>query len=481
MFFVEPLWLCVLVPILIAPIPLGAALVIRQRRVPAVEAACLAAAGLAIAVLLGGVLFAAILAGVVLFTHGVALAIAAAVGVSHSGRLAMPTRARAWLTIGILAQIALFVAIARGTFADGPLSEIGGSLVPFGASYFAFHGISYLADVHRRRAAPERSRVRLAVYLILLPQVIAGPVAFEAATPQLARRLPSVSDYSFGVRRLVIGVWKVFVMASLAAAQANAVFGLRPERLSALQGWVGLASFTLQMYYAFSGYADMGVGLGRMFGIRLPENFRWPLTATSLREFWRRWHIGLNAWFRDYVSISREHTRTRAASLAAEGLVVLLCGIWYGAGWPFVVWGLFHAALIAAERAGLEAAVQRLPTLLRHVYLVLAVSLAAILLRSATLTDAWMFLRVLIGATAPAFPARLTFGYDVWLMLAAGAIGCAPLSPMVRRWTVVIDALIVSGLMALLASVLFTWRGVRIATDPVIRLWRGSPDGAGRL
>jgi alginate O-acetyltransferase complex protein AlgI len=464
-FFVEPLWLCTLIPILLAPIPLGASLAIRQRRMPAIEAACLTAAGLAIAVVLGGLLFAIIIAGLVLFTHRVALSIGDA-----------GPRARTTLTMAVLVHITLVIAIARGAFVDGPLSRIGGTLVPFGVSYFAFHGISYLVDVHRRRSAPERNRLRLAVYLILLPQVTAGPVTFEAATPQLARRLPSVSDYSFGVRRLVIGVWKVFVMAALAAAQADAIFALRPERLSAQQAWVGLASVTLQMYYAFSGYADMGIGLGRMFGIRLPENFRWPLVSESVREFWQRWHIGLAAWVREYADISneREHNRTLRPSMAAEVLVVLFCGVWYGVGWTFVVWGGYHALLIAAEMSGLEAVVKRLPKILRHVYLVLVVSLGWILLRSATLGDAWTLLRALVGANAPAPPVRLTFGYDVWLMLAAGAIGCAPLSPMVRRWTVVVDALIVSGLMALFASVLFTWRGVRMVTDPVIRFWRGS-------
>jgi alginate O-acetyltransferase complex protein AlgI len=462
-FFVEPLWLCILFPILLAPIPLGASLAIRRRRTPALEAACLAAAGLAIAVVLGGLLFAIIIAGLVLFTHSVALSI----------RDAGP-RARTTLTMAVLVQIVLAVAITHGAFVDGPLSRIGGTIVPFGVSYFAFHGISYLVDVHRRRSPPERSRLRLAVYLILLPQVTAGPVTFEAATPQLACRLPSVSDYSFGVRRLVIGVWKVFVMAALAAAQADAIFALRPERLSAQQAWVGLASVTLQMYYAFSGYADMGVGLGRMFGIRLPENFRWPLVSQSVREFWRRWHIGLAAWFREYADISNERGRTSAPSIAAEVSVVLLCGVWYGVGWTFVVWGGYHALLIAAEMSGLEAIVKRLPKVLRHVYLVLAVSLGWILLRSATLGDAWTFLRALIGANAPVPSVRLPFGYDVWLMLTAGAIGCAPLSPMVRRWTVVVDALIVSGLMALFASVLFTWRGVRMVTDRVIRFWRGS-------
>jgi alginate O-acetyltransferase complex protein AlgI len=456
-FFVEPLWLCVLVPILIAPIPLGAALVIRQRRAPAALAACLALTGLAIAVSLGGGLFALIGAGFVLVTHRAGLSM------SHS-------RARLVLTISVAGQIALAAAMARGGFVNGPLSRVAGMMVPFGVSYFAFHGISYLVDVYRRRSSPEISQIRLAVYLMLLPMVTAGPVSFEAAAPQLARRLPNVSDYSFGVRRLVIGLWKVFVMAALTAAQADAVFALRPERLSVLQAWVGLAGVTLQMYYTFSGSADMGVGFGRMLGIRLPENFRWPLVAESVREFWRRWHIGLTAWFREYA----------AGSIAAEALVVLLCGIWYGVGWTFLAWGTYHALLIGAERSGLDAVLTRLPPMLRHVYLVLAVSLGFILLRCATLGEAWLFLRALVGANLRVSPARLTFGYDVWLALVAGAIGCAPLSPMVRRWTVVIDALIVSGLMALFASVLFTWRGARIVTDPVIRLWRGSPDGEGR-
>lgn len=481
MLFVAPLWLSVLIPILVAPIPVGASLVIRQRRAPAFEIACLAAAGLAIAVVLGGSLFAVIVTVFLLFTHRVALSIAANVDASSPATSSTRSRARVMLTMAVIAQVGLVAAMARVAVADGPLSRISGRLVPFGLSLFACHGMSYLVDVYRRRVAPERGRIQLSVYLILLPQVVAGPVSIEAVKPQqLAGRLPSVSDYSFGVRRLVIGVWKVFVMAALATAQTDAAFAVRPERLGPLDAWVGLASFTLQMYYAFSGYADMAVGLGRMFGIRLPENFRWPLVAESVREFWRRWHIGLSGWFREYAAGASEPDRAWLPSIAAEALIVLLCGVWYGVGRTFVVWGLYHAVLVAAERAGFEAVVKRAPVLLRHVYLVLAVSLGWLLLRSATLEDAWMFFRALIGANAPVSPARLTYGYDVWLFLAAGAVGCAPLSPMVRRWTVAIDALIVSGLMAVLASVLFAWRGVRMVTDPVIGLWRGSPKVTGR-
>jgi alginate O-acetyltransferase complex protein AlgI len=479
-FFVAPLWLCVVVPILIAPMPLGAALVIRQRRAPAILAACMAIIGLAMAVGLGGGLFAGIGAAFVLVTHRAGLSIADLVGASNSDRSWTRSRARLVLTMTVAGQIGLSAAMARGAFVSGPLSRISGMIVPFGVSYFAFHGISYLVDVYRRRSAPENSIFRLAVYLILLPLVIAGPISFEATAPHLARRLPNVSDYSFGVRRLVIGVWKVFVMAALAASQADAVSALQPERLSVLQAWVGLASFTLRMYYSFSGYADMGLGLGRMLGIRLPENFRWPLVAESVGEFWRRWHLGLSAWFREYATVSIERDRVPPPSMATEALIVLLCGIWYGLGWTFVAWGVYHALLIAAEHSGLEAVIRRLPSILRHVYLIFAVSLGFVLLRSTTLADAWLFLRALAGANHPGSAARLTFGYDVWVMLAAGGVGCAPLSPIVRRWTVVIDALIVSGLMALFASVLFTWRGARLVTEPVIRFWRGSPGSAGR-
>ena len=468
MLFGEHFWLSVLIPILVAPIPVGASLLFRQRRAPALEVACLALAGLAIAFVFGGAFFAVTVLGFMLFTHWAALHIAAT-----------QSRARVMLMTVVFVQIGLAAAAARLVIADSP-PAIGGTLVPFGVSFYAFHGISYLVNVHRRRVVPESDRLRLALYLILLPPVVAGPVVYDAATPQLARRLPSVSDYSFGVRRLVIGVWKVFVMAGLAAAQADAVFALRPARLSGLEAWVGLTSFTLQMYYAFSGYADMAVGIARMFGVRLPENFRWPMVADSVRGFWQRWHIGLSAWVRECVDVSAEGRRSALPPIAAEAVVAMFCGIWYGIGPTFVLWGAWHALLIGAEGAGLEAILRRLPPILRHVYLVWAVMLGWLLLRSATLGDARIFARALIGANGPVVPTGLTFGYDVWLTLAAGAIGCAPLSPMVRRWTVAIDALIISALMASFASLLFTWRGVRMVVNPVIRFWRGSPDAAGR-
>ena len=479
--FIEPIWLSILIPIVFALVLLIASLAIRHlRRAGFDNAAVLSIAGLALALVTGGALFATVLAGFVLFTHWIAFAIERAADGRNRDAPPGSWPARVWLVVAVGVQLAMVAAISRAGVITGPLQRIGGTMVPFGVSYFAFHGISYVADVYRRRAPPARSRWQLAVHLLLLPQIVGGPLAYEGMARHLGRRWPGISDYSYGVRRLLIGAWKVFVMAALAGTQADAAFALRPGALNAFQAWLGLVSLTVQMYYGFSGYSDMGIGLGRMVGIRLPENFRWPYVAETVREFWLRWHIGLSAWFHEYGDISLRDDRVPPPSASREALVVLLCGIWYGVGWTFVVWGLYHAALIALERAGVEAAVKRLPTPLRHAYLIVAVMVGWVVLRSETLGGALLFLKALAGLNASALRAHQPIALEFWLVLAAGAIGCAPLLPTIRRWTVVIDAVIVSLLMMLFAAVLFAWRCGWIVATPVLRWWRWSLMRVGR-
>ena len=470
MLFTEPIWLSILIPILFALILLIASLAVGHwRRAGFDKAVWLSTAGLALAFVIGGALFAAVLAGFVLFTHWIAFAI-------ERDRRAAPGSlpARVWLAVAVVVHFTMVAAISHAGVITAPLQGIGGAIVPFGVSYFAFHGISYVVDVYRRRAVAQRSRCQLAVYLLLLPQIVGGPLAYEGVAPQLAHRWPSVSDYTYGVRRLLIGVWKVFVMADLAGTQADAAFALRPDALNAFRAWLGLASLTVQMYYGFSGYSDMGIGLGRMLGFRLPENFRWPYVGETVREFWRRWHIGLSAWFREYADVSLDADRVTPLSAGREALVVLLCGLWYGVGWTFVVWGLYHATLIILEHAGVGAAVKRLPVPLRHVYLLVAVMVGWVVLRSETLGGAWLFFKALAGLNASALRTRPAIALELWLVLAAGAIGCAPLFPAIRRWTVAIDALTTSLLMMLFATVLFAWRCVGIVAAPVLRWWRWS-------
>jgi alginate O-acetyltransferase complex protein AlgI len=473
--FTEPIWLSILIPILFALVLLIASLAVGHwRRAGLDKAAWLSTAGVALAFVTGGALFAAVLVGFVLFTHWIAFAIERAA--DRRNREAAPGSwpARVWVVAAVGVHLAMVAAISRAGVITGPLQGIGATIVPFGVSYFAFHGISYVIDVYRRRAVAQRSRCQLAVHLLLLPQIVGAPLAYEGMAPQLAHRWPSVSDYTYGVRRLLIGVWKVFVMADLAGTLADAAFALRPGGLNAFHAWLGLVSFTVQMYYGFSGYSDMGIGLGRMLGFRLPENFRWPYVGETVTEFWRRWHIGLSAWFREYADVSLDADRVSPSSAGREALVVLLCGIWYGVGWTFVVWGLYHAALITLEQAGLGSAVKRLPAPLRHVYLIVAVMVGWVVLRSETLGGALLFFKALAGLNAAALAARPTPDLELWLVLAAGAIGCAPLFPAIRRWTVAIDAVTTSLLMMLFATVLFTWRCVGMVAAPVLRWWRWS-------
>jgi alginate O-acetyltransferase complex protein AlgI len=458
-FFTGPIWLSILLPILFAPLLLIVSLVgLPQRGVSFDKSVFLSTAGLALAFLTGGARFSALLVGFVLFTHWIALAIERSAGRTK----------QAWLFVAVAAHVTMVVAILRAGLITGPLGSIPGTIVPFGVSYFAFHGISYVVDVYRRGTA-NRSRCQLAVHLLLLPLIVGGPVAYRGAAPYLAHGWPSLSDYSYGVRRLLIGAWKVFVMADLAGRQADMTFALRPTQLSAFMAWLGLVSLTVQMYYGFSGYADMGIGFGRMLGVRLPENFRWPYVGQTVREFWQRWHVGLTAWFREYADVPGDGDRVSRSSAGREALAVLLCGIWYGAAWTFVVWGLYHAVLIVLERAGLEAAVKRLPVALRHVYLMVLVMAGWVILRSETLSGAQLFLKALVGLNASTLRARPAIPVELWWVLAAGAIGCAPIFQAVRRWTVAIDAVILSLLMLLFAPVLFAWRCGSIAATPVLR------------
>jgi D-alanyl-lipoteichoic acid acyltransferase DltB (MBOAT superfamily) len=478
-FFTGPIWVSILIPIVFATVLLIASLAIRPGRAGLDKSAFLSAAGLGLALITGGPWLAAVLVGFVLFTHWIGLTLERAVSRGHRAATPGTWSARTWLVVAVAVHVTTVVLIVRASLIAGPRQGIGAAIVPFGASYFAFHGISYVVDVYRRRVAGNRSRCQLAVYLMLLPMIVGAPLIYGGVAPHLAQGWPGLSDYSYGVRRLVIGVWKVFVMADVAGRQADVAFGLRPDQLNAFQAWVGLASFTLQIYYGFSGFSDMGVGSGRMLGLRLPENFRWPYVGQTVGEFWRRWHLGLSAWFREYTVQSPDGDRLLPPSASREALVVLLCGIWYGAEWTFVAWGLYHAALIAAERAGMDAAVKRLPVLMRHVYLILAVMVGWVILRSQTLGGGLLFLKALAGLNPSSSHAAPAIELAVWLVLLAGAIGCAPLSQAIRRWTVTIDALILSLLMLLSAPVLFAWRSGSNVVTPMLRLWRASRSGVG--
>src|SRR6185295_17982737 len=225
-------------------------------------------------------------------------------------------------------------------------------LLPIGISFFTFHAISYVIDVYRRDATAQKSPVHAALYLLLFPQLIAGPIIrYRDIADQLARRVVVLDDFADGVRRFIIGLAKKMLVANIVAGPADRIFAMPFAELSAAHAWLGIVCYTLQIYFDFSGYSDMAIGLGRMFGFRFPENFRWPYIADSVQEFWRRWHISLSTWFRDYLYIPLGGNRVSPARRYRNLITVFfLCGLWHGASWNFVIWGLWHGTFLVIER-----------------------------------------------------------------------------------------------------------------------------------
>jgi alginate O-acetyltransferase complex protein AlgI len=259
-----------------------------------------------------------------------------------------------------------------------------------------------VVDVYRGDAPAQQSPTKLALFVALFPQLIAGPIVrYRSLAPQLDTRMVGLEDFAEGARRFSIGLGKKVLVANTLALPADEIFALPAGELNASVAWFGLCCYTLQIYFDFSGYSDMAIGLGRMLGFHFPENFDLPYTARSVSEFWRRWHISLSSWFRDYLYIPLGGNRRGAARTYANLVVVfVLCGLWHGASWSFVVWGLFHGAFLVVERAGLGERLARLHAGWQHLYLLLTVSLAWVFFRADTLPAALAYLGALIRPTS---------------------------------------------------------------------------------
>jgi len=276
--------------------------------------------------------------------------------------------------------------------------------LPIGISFFTFHALSYIIDIYRRKWQAARDPRDVALYIFFFPQLIAGPILrWNAIAPQLERRQFRSEVFAEGVRRFVGGLAKKMIIANAVALPADQIFALSPDELSPATAWFGIVCYTIQIYFDFSGYSDMAVGMGKMFGFAFIENFQFPYTAQSIREFWRRWHISLSTWFRDYVYIPLggnrvSETRNRLNLVA----VFFLCGLWHGASWTFVVWGLYHGIFLVLERTGWGAVLEKLPRPLRHGYALLAVMLGWVLFRANSFLEAAGYFSALFGLGQPA-------------------------------------------------------------------------------
>jgi alginate O-acetyltransferase complex protein AlgI len=274
--------------------------------------------------------------------------------------------------------------------------------LPLGISFFTFHALSYVIDIYRRDADAQRNPIDFALYISFFPQLIAGPIVrYHDICYQLTKRRVRFDPAVAGVERFVAGFGKKMILANPLGEVADRVFALQPDQLSASAAWLGVAAYTLQIFLDFSAYSDMAIGLARIFGFDFLENFNYPYRSRSVQEFWRRWHISLSNWFRDYLYIPLGGNRVAEWRVWLNLIIIFLaCGFWHGANWTFVVWGALHGLFLIVERAGLGKALARLPAAVGHFYTMAVVILAWVFFRANDLGGAVNYLRAMAGGGA---------------------------------------------------------------------------------
>ena len=270
--------------------------------------------------------------------------------------------------------------------------------LPAGISFFTFQAIAYLTDVYRGTIPAERSLARVTLFMAFFPQLLQGPILrYGGFAPALTHRRETASDAAEGAVRFCFGLGKKVLLADALGQIADGAFSAG-GRLTVSLAWLGAIAYTLQLYFDFSGYTDMAIGLGRVFGFSLPENFDYPYTARSASEFWRRWHRTLSFWFRDYVYIPLGGNRCSRGRQVFNLLVVwMLTGLWHGSAWNFVLWGLYYALLLMGEKFLWGRALERLPVALRHVYALVLITVGWVLFRSASLSQVGEMVSAMFG------------------------------------------------------------------------------------
>lgn len=273
--------------------------------------------------------------------------------------------------------------------------------LPLGISYLIFSAISYIIDIYNGSETAEKNLLKFGAYLVMFPKLVQGPITrYVQVRSGSERSKPLLEDLSNGVRRFIIGLAKKVLLADGLAIASSKVLGADLVKIGADVAWFGLITYTLMIYFDFSGYTDMALGLGQMLGIKLPENFNFPYISRSISEFWRRWHMSLTAWFRNYVFFPMEFKRRKVKRMRQQTnimLVFLLTGLWHGAGWNFIIWGAYFGIILAFEASGFEKILKKIPRFFQHVYTIGLVMLGWIFFRLSSLSDWGKFLSALFG------------------------------------------------------------------------------------
>ena len=355
--------------------------------------------------------------------------------------------------LAVLCNLAILFVFKYLTFILSILNRLGGAFVipgielPIGISFFTFQALSYVLDIQRGRGMAQKSPLKVGLYISFFPQLIAGPIVkYETVADQIDHRKESWEDFSAGCGRFIVGLGKKVLLANQLALVADRAFSLEGiGGLTTSFAWLGALCYTLQIYYDFSGYSDMAIGLGKMFGFHFLENFNYPYISRSITEFWRRWHISLSTWFRDYVYFPLGGSRVASSGRHIRNLFIvwLLTGIWHGANWTFMAWGLFYFVLLVLEKyVGLG---RHWPAALRWLFTFLMVNFAWVLFRADSLGTAVGYLSTMFGQGQALWNSQtLLYLRENWTILVIGGVCAAPIAPylrdrLARRESVLLD------------------------------------------
>jgi alginate O-acetyltransferase complex protein AlgI len=318
---------------------------------------------------------------------------------------------------------------------DSVLQSVATIHLVAGISFFTFHAISYVVDVYHKEK-PLKNIIDVSLYFAFFPQLIAGPIIrYHTIVDQLIKRSVTVEMFTEGVNRFILGLSKKILIANTLGTIVDNIFSIDPLHLNAQTAWFGITCYALQLYFDFSGYSDMAIGMAKMFGFNFMENFNYPYISQSITDFWRRWHISLSSWFRDYVYIplggNRKGTFRTLVNLFA---VFLLCGFWHGASWNFIVWGIWHGYFLVIERLWVGTFLEKIYRPLRHVYAIVIITIGWVFFRSRDLTYAVSYLKSMFGLNHPGDLAQSFYISNITIIaFIAGIIFSLPILKIINN------------------------------------------------
>jgi len=302
-------------------------------------------------------------------------------------------------------------------------------ILPIGISFFTFHGMSYIIDVYRDNKLVQKSLANLLLYITFFPQLVAGPIVrYHDISVQLFKRELTIDKTTEGIRRFIIGLAKKVLIANTLGSVASQILSTETELIGSGVVWMAIIAYSLQIYYDFSGYSDMAIGLAKLFGFDFPENFNFPYIARSVKEFWQRWHLSLSFWFKDYLYIPLGGSKGGELKTYRNLFIVFLCtGIWHGASWNFIVWGMMHGSLVAIERLFLQKALSR-SAIVSHLYMMIVIVTSWLFFTVEDFGKILIYLKkmYLIAGTEGTLPIQVFMSYEHWTIMILAVIFVVP-------------------------------------------------------